>query len=254
MRTPNNRHQEPARPCRFRWPGSPDGAEVEVEVRWNARRRSRVGIAFNSSGGLVVDAPPSTTMDEVRGVLERHRRWIRNRGRALEENGGPGYPAEYESGALLLYRGRALELRLSSDAQVWLGHAHLTAPAGDAKGEVWRWYARQADGVLGHTLANASTRLPWVGDAPRWRHHFMSSRWGSCSPRGRISLNTHLVKLPDALIEYVVVHELCHLRHLNHGPGFHRLMDASLPNWQACRQRLNAHAGLLSETPPARVG
>ena len=227
---------------------------MAVEVRWNARRRSRVGIAFDSRGDLVVDAPPGTTVDEVRSVLQGHARWIRNRRRALAATGGPRYPAKYENGAILLYRGRALELRLSSNAQVWLGHEHLTAPAEDAKGQVWRWYAQQANSVLGFMLAKASARLLWVGNAPRWRHQFMRSRWGSCSARGRVSLNTHLVKLPDALIEYVVVHELCHLQHLNHGPGFHRLMDASLPNWQACRKGLNAHAGLLSETPPARVG
>ena len=78
----------------------------------------------------------------------------------------------------------------------------------------------------------------------------MKSRWGSCSGSGRISLNTHLVKLSDALVEYVAVHELCHLRHMHHGAAFYRLMEASLPDWEQRRSELHRHGGLLLEPAP----
>lgn len=238
----------PNAPWRFRWAVDGDAEHLAVEVRWNPRRRTRMGIAFDADDRLLVDAPPGTAA-AVRDMLQEQARWIRTQ-RRIPVDVDSRYPTVYQDAATLHYRGRRLALRLSGAAGVWLGTHHLTAPARNAKREVWRWYARQADTVLGQAVARASARLSWVGDAPPWRHRFMSSRWGSCSARGRISLNTHLVKVSDALIEYVIVHELCHLRHLNHGPRFYRLLGRSLPDWRARRKALANHSGLLGERPP----
>lgn len=68
----------------------------------------------------------------------------------------------------------------------------------------------------------------------------MKSRWGSCQPStGRICLNIRLALYPPECLEYVVVHELCHLRERGHGPAFKALMDSYLPNWKAIRKKLN---------------
>lgn len=67
----------------------------------------------------------------------------------------------------------------------------------------------------------------------------MRSRWGSCQPStGRICINTRLALYPPECIEYVVVHELCHLRERGHGAAFHALMDRYMPNWKAIRAEL----------------
>lgn len=68
----------------------------------------------------------------------------------------------------------------------------------------------------------------------------MQRKWGSCSGKGNITLNTALCWLPPHLAEYVVVHELAHLRELNHGPKFKALMAQYLPDWQARERELNA--------------
>ena len=67
----------------------------------------------------------------------------------------------------------------------------------------------------------------------------MTSRWGSCQPStGRICINVRLALYPPECLEYVVVHELCHLLERDHGPRFHALMDAFLPGWKAIRVKL----------------
>lgn len=67
----------------------------------------------------------------------------------------------------------------------------------------------------------------------------MTSRWGSCQPStGRICINVRLALYPPECLEYVVVHELCHLLERGHGPRFHALMDAFLPGWKAIRAKL----------------
>jgi predicted metal-dependent hydrolase len=64
----------------------------------------------------------------------------------------------------------------------------------------------------------------------------MKRRWGSCSNRGRITLSTELIKLSDIFIEYVILHELCHLRHHNHGPRYYELLSELYPDWKNARR------------------
>lgn len=67
----------------------------------------------------------------------------------------------------------------------------------------------------------------------------MKSRWGSCQPStGRICINTRLACYPPECLEYVVVHELCHLLEKGHGPAFYALLDSALPEWRSARARL----------------
>ena len=234
---------------RFLWRAGTDD-EVQVHLAWNPRRRSRCAFLVAPDGSLHVEAPAGMGLETVRRVLADHAGWIRRQRRAGATNIGSWFPAEYVDGASLLFRGEVLTLRLSAEARVHVRGQELVAPSTHPKQEVWAWYAAQGETLLRAALASAVASLPWLADTPRWRHRFMKSRWGSCSGSGRISLNTHLVKLSDVLVEYVVVHELCHLRHMHHGPAFYRLMEASLPDWEQRRSELHRHGGLLLEPAP----
>jgi len=72
------------------------------------------------------------------------------------------------------------------------------------------------------------------------------SRWGSCSPSGHITLNWRLVRMPDAVRDYVMIHELMHLRRLDHSPKFWKLVAAACPEYRDARRWLRAHQALLS--------
>ena len=67
------------------------------------------------------------------------------------------------------------------------------------------------------------------------------SNWGSCSSKGNINLNLRLVTLPDHLRDYVMLHELCHLKYLNHGPQFHALLESVCPGHKACEKELKTY-------------
>ena len=92
----------------------------------------------------------------------------------------------------------------------------------------------------------ATTLLPWIhGQLPPVKLLTMKKHWGSCSPSGSIVLNPHLVKAPRNCIDYVILHELCHLKEHNHSPQFWRLMDRVLPNWQKVKRELDDKAEIL---------
>ena len=66
----------------------------------------------------------------------------------------------------------------------------------------------------------------------------MSKRWGSCTPKGKIILNPELIKTPKKCIEYVIIHELCHLKHANHGSSFYKLQSVFMPDWENWKEKL----------------
>lgn len=80
---------------------------------------------------------------------------------------------------------------------------------------------------------------------PEWRLVAVQMQWGSCSPKGVILLNPHLVKAPRECVDYVITHELCHLQELNHSPRYYRLLSQLMPDWQPVKAKLDGMAELL---------
>lgn len=254
---------------------------IPVEVRRSTRRRTRLGLAFDPAGYVIVEAPVDATAAEIRAVIREHRRWLRHRLDMVTNGNGLTSCLRYASGELLHYLGHAYELvvrpgrrdevllreRRQTGLQLGLfspchvrgqicvtlkalPDVSLPAVPGDlrARTAVTEWYRMQAAERFEHELAAWRFELPWLrGRVPPWRHRFMRSQWGSCSRAGRISLNTHLVKTPSRLIEYVVLHELCHLRHYDHSRRFYGLMARHMPDWQERRAELDHYLPVLMQ-------
>lgn len=139
-----------------------------------------------------------------------------------------------------------------------------TANAERVKALVEGWFREQAQvalsGCLADTVARFGDRIRpaqsplavWSEESPsgvRLTVRAMRTRWGSCSRDGRITLSTELAQTPLRLIEYVVVHELCHLVQLNHSPAFYFQVARCLPDWKARRRELATRAWLKERMP-----
>ena len=85
---------------------------------------------------------------------------------------------------------------------------------------------RQAKAILPQRLAELASRYGFVYNRVAIKHN--SSNWGSCSSKDNINLNLNIMRLPEVLQDYILLHELCHLRHRNHGEEFHALLDSLL--------------------------
>ncbi len=87
--------------------------------------------------------------------------------------------------------------------------------------------------------------LPWVNEVPQWRLLKTKMQWGSCTPRGELILNPALVRAPTRCIDYVLLHELCHLLEHNHSPRFYQLLDRHMPDWRAVKELLDGEAEMI---------
>ena len=104
------------------------------------------------------------------------------------------------------------------------------------------WYRDQAQQVFSERLLLVCQRFPGILAAPELRLRKMRRRWGSCSRSGRVTLNTELVKLPLSMIDYVIAHELSHLREMNHSPRFWATVQSVFPEFQLARKTLRERA------------
>jgi predicted metal-dependent hydrolase len=104
-----------------------------------------------------------------------------------------------------------------------------------------RWYLARARDVFERRIARLILSVPRLGldAAPPLIVRSIKLRWGSCSPAGRILMNVEAVKLPVGCIDYLLVHELCHLRHPRHDRAFWRHLDRCMPDWETRRRRID---------------
>jgi hypothetical protein len=129
------------------------------------------------------------------------------------------------------------------------GHLVVGGAQADAAAAIERWYRREARHRLELTAQREAPRLDVRFQALSVRDQ--RTRWGSCSHNGRLSFSWRLVLAPSPVLDYVVVHELCHVREFNHSPSFWRLVESVRPDWRDAAGWLREHGHELHGYRPA---
>lgn len=218
-------------------------------LRRSARRRRTFELSLDTTGGLVVVAPLRTPRYEIDAFVRRKARWIGKARRAAEERRHQ-LQRDFETGTALPYLGRSLLLRLTEGGAgqppVELLGAMLTVRLPPAFGEGDRrpaliealegWYKARAQETFEQRVRAFA---PIVGAAPKAvRVRDQKTRWGSCGRDGTLYFSWRLVLAPPAVVDYLVVHELCHLRRPGHGRAFWALVARALPHFEQARSEL----------------
>lgn len=197
-------------------------------------------------GRAQVRAPLRTAMRDIETFVRERVDWLRDKQAAFAAR--PQYPQpRYEDGSQHWLLGRQVPLRVSAARRRRVSldsdglHIQSDCQTPDTVSRLLdNWYRAQARTLFEQLIDRHFPFFQQRGySRPVLTIRKMRSRWGSLSSRGAMSLNLLLVKAPLDLVEYVVIHELCHLEHQNHGPGFKALMDQLLPDWRSRRQQLN---------------
>ncbi len=205
---------------------APLKSDLPYTIRRSARAR-RVRITVSGDGEVVVTLPKRASERRAAEAVRELRPWNDRRRAALasaaeEVARAPG---------TLPYLGTALQVV----AQPGRERVHrrgdvLLVPPGDATEAIERWYRRRARAEIAPRLHAATGRAgtAYKGLTIRGQR----TRWASCSSNGAMSFNWRLLLAPEAVLDYVIEHEVCHLEVMDHSPRFWALLESRVPGWR----------------------
>jgi hypothetical protein len=225
-----------------------DGAWIDYTLKRSRRRRS-ITLTIDEDG-LRVGAPWRAPQPRIDALLDSHARWIARK--LAEWQARRPHPFIWQAGATVMVLGEPLTLAVDPTSNVTRRDGgRLSVGACDDDPDtlaqrVVAWLRGAAQNCFEERAAHFARVLEVC--APTIRLSNARTRWGTCHPDGRVHLNWRLIQTPPALIDYVVVHELAHLREPNHSPRFWRWVATVLPDYQERRQTLrrDSHRYLLA--------
>jgi predicted metal-dependent hydrolase len=207
-------------------------------------RRRTIGFQVNERG-LTIRAPRSVALKEIESAIVENQRWILAKQiewRAWCERLRQS-AVRFADGGVVRYLGKPMTLRLGSpvahadhDASEIRLALPITACEADVRQALQAWLHTQARSIIGERFACFADRIP--ERFASWRLSSARTQWGSCSHDGRVRLNWRLVHFASSVIDYVIAHELAHLRELNHSARFWNEVARLLPGFETARDQI----------------
>jgi len=209
--------------------------------------RRTVAIQVHADGSVVVRAPRRMRERDVIAFAASRVAWVVHHRQRLQQRTPPVPGRTYTSGETHRYLAEEYTLAVERGPR---GGVRLEGPRivvtlrGEITPERTRraldaWSRDHAADLFRERLSLCWDRFARPGEAlPTIRIKAMRSRWGSLSPQGAMSLNVHLIEAPLECIDYVIYHELCHLRVRGHGPDFYRMLEMVVPDWRRRKKQL----------------
>jgi predicted metal-dependent hydrolase len=245
-------------------PLAPDGSKLRSltigsrTLHYVLKRSARRSIGFAiDSTGLMITAPRWVTLADIETAITEKQRWIFTKliewQTRVEQRALP--KVDWKDGAEVPYLGQPVRVTLGSPQGTLAFNADeaalqlplpLQADPQQIKDRVQGWLQGEAKRLFGERLAIYAEKL-----GVNYRAYALSSaatRWGSCSSDGKIRLNWRLIHFPLSIIDYVVAHELAHLREMNHSPRFWQTVESIFPEFREARQTLKSHPPELLPT------
>lgn len=239
-------------------------SEIEVKledtvflVRIVKEKRKTVTLKIISGTELFIKAPSAFSNTRLKELLEKKKKWILEHTSVFSGEENPFLSIRYTDGSKVYYMGKAYEFHVKyqepaagrkPEADIRKTKEKIIVETIDTseeyvKDQMQIWYKNQAGNEIVKMIQKYQ---PYIGEKiGTIRIKSQKTRWGSCSELGNLNFNWHLILLPKSLIEYVVVHELCHLRYLNHSTQFWDCVSKILPDYKDRETELKKYGGLL---------
>lgn len=223
------------------------GAE---QIKYEVIRRPKRGtltIEVHPDFSVIVRAPAHTPPEVIEARVRRRARWISKQVKRFGQWLPRTPPRRYVAGESHLYLGRSYRLRFAhvphKRVEIHSGVLLVKSPnrltPERARAAIDRWYRQQAKQIFTEVLEKWFSHFARRGRVrPRICLRAMRTRWGSLAAGGTMTLNPDLIRTARGCIEYVVLHELCHLQHRDHGPAFYQCLSELMPDWKSRKQRL----------------
>lgn len=223
--------------------------DIEYKVIYSARRTLAISILPDAT--VIVRVPYRTPAKSITGLVSSKATWIRKHTDRFRNNPRKVDKKLFTNGEKHHYLGAEMALRIEksskpycrfTDENIEIGTSYPEDPKA-VRHILYQGYRIEANRVFPETMKRILREKESYGfKVSVLRIRTMKSRWGSCSSKGAISLNTELIRMPAIYLEYVILHELSHLRHHNHGASFYELLSELFPDWKEVRKELKRYS------------
>jgi len=221
------------------------GSKV-IDFTLQYQERKSLGIKVHPDGTVEVLSPITAKEQDIIKKVRQKAPWILKQINYFSSYKPATPKRRFINGETHLYLGRQYRLKIVPDVenvvkayrgQLWIHAVDTNLEA--LKQQLDTWYKQKATIVFNELLDEVLPKFDrYKIKKPSISIRYMSKRWGSCSPAGKIILNTELIKAPKGSIEYVIVHEVSHLVHHNHTKAFQNLQSRMLPDWRKWKDML----------------
>lgn len=220
------------------------GRRIDCEIK-RSRRRT-VAIYVHPDKHVELRVPLFYNVDDVEPFILKHYRWLFKRLDAQETP--KKEPKQFVTGELHYFLGEQYPLKIEAATRnsvtfindvIHICCRDVSHTSVDISFLLDSWYFEQARAVFKRCAEPLIKQMSKYNVAPKsFTIKKMKTRWGSCSSKGSVNLNLDLIKLPEQCIKVVILHELCHLVHMNHSKDFYALMTAEMPDWKIWDKQL----------------
>jgi len=229
-------------------------ADLDEDLRYDIvrsrHRRRTIAICIERDGRVVVRAPAKTARDTLHQFVQEKRSWVKRKLLQIRQERTHVHPRTFVSGETFSYLGESYPLKISYSPNGAPPLAFISGEfqlnerfKGDRKALFVAWYKQQAEMLIRQRI----DRYKDIMEIPSVQERITSAKyqWGGCCSRHRVTFSWRIVLAPLPMVDYVVVHELAHLRERNHSPNFWKIVEAILPDYKLRRQWLRKHGYLL---------
>jgi predicted metal-dependent hydrolase len=227
--------------------------DQDIQYNLVRSRRSTADIVVERDGRVVVRAPQNLSDKRIARMVDSRRRWIYKTLAEWRDANATRIVREYRNGEGFLYLGRSYRLLLVTDQDepVILKNGRFClrrnlaegADTATAKAAFRDFYITRGRERLRQRVGYFA---PKVGVSVRGLAvRDLGNRWGACSPKGNLSFHWKCLMAPATVIDYIIVHELCHLHHLDHSEAFWNEVDKILPDYPARKEWLRKHGAAM---------
>ena len=208
--------------------------------------RKTLAIEVHPDSSILVIAPEKSEINDIKTKIIKRGQWILKQQQYFEQFLPRTPEREYISGETHYYLGKGylLKIRLGKINQVKLKGGKLQVTCKDVQSGVVKkllaeWYYRHAEKKFLTKRDEVYLKFKCFNiELPDLEIRRMSKRWGSCTGNGKIIINPEIIKAPTKCLEYLLIHEMCHLIEHNHNTKFYSLLSQQMPNWRKWKNRL----------------
>ncbi len=227
------------------------GEPLDYRIIRSKRRRQTLAISIERNGAVVVRVPLRATQEAIHCFVKEKEYWIRRKLKQLHRQHEGWKPREFVPGESFLYLGQPYPLQVIQDETesrplvLAEGLFRLKPGFQDRVQDLFtQWYQVQAETILRQRILHYQDKIQAYPRGER----ITSARyqWGSCSSKDRLTFSWRLIMAPLRIIDYVVIHELVHLRERNHSSRFWKIVEEHLPDYRERRRWLREHGDTLT--------